>query len=470
MKSILTYTLVLTALVIAALTLGCTDRGDNYNLSGPTWEDNLVEGGQSPMEHSFFQELLMQTRNKFQMMRMVAYLPDIPQANEPGGGDIEPLPLLILLAPQDGTKYYYFNHGLEEVADELITKGIIDPMMIVSVENDPVFGGYFYAGGGSAEYYWEGTDEDGQFRSGTVNGSPGSGNYDDILGRNIVNLISTKQQGRVVNDSTQWGIGGFGMGAYGAFRAAMMHPNTFHSVSGVDGPMDFDGPDGNSGMINLVDQVFMEQNIPYGVDSAYKRFDTAGAWHASRLFVGGSIAFSPLDTLVYTTVLVAGPQGGGTGPNRQIVRVDSTFGVDLASAPTAITDLVKLSQEGNKDFDFLLPFDANGTMVNDVWNDKWLPNNLESLFSDEPGAQSALTNADIWIGSSTQARFGYHDQTQSWYNTIAAVHPNNSADTLVWYDYDGYAGYGASHDQYVYDLLREMLIFHDRSFKKAQGR
>ncbi|MBD3332773.1 hypothetical protein GF356_07975 [candidate division GN15 bacterium] len=131
MKSILTYTLVLTALVVAALTLGCTDRGDNYNLSGPTWEDNLVEGGQSPLKHNFNFELLLQTRNKFQMMYMVAYLPDVPQNNEPDEGDPEPLPVLILLAPQDGTKYYYLHHGLEEVADELITTGIIDPMMIV---------------------------------------------------------------------------------------------------------------------------------------------------------------------------------------------------------------------------------------------------------------------------------------------------------------------------------------------------
>lgn len=463
MKPILARTLVLTAFAVIVLMLGCTDRGENYNMSGPTWEDNLILSGPSPMEHVFFDELLLQTRNKLQLMKIVAYIPGVTQSGQLEE-DPEPLPLLILLPPQDGSAYYYFNHGLKQIADELITRGIIEPMIIASIENDPIFGGYFYAGGGSARYVYDATDFTGASRTGEVSASPGSGAYDDIVGDALIDVLRIKTLGRIVNDPEKWGIGGVGMGAYGAFRAAMLHPGTFGSISATDGPLDFDGADGSSGLMDLVDQVFAEQNIAFGDVSAYKNFDTSGAWHASRMFVGGSIAFSPLDTLAFVTAFAFEPTEGG--PWLQKVRVDSTLRIDTAGAPTAITSLVIESQETNADFDFLLPFDANGNFVNDVWNQKWLPNNLENLFQSESGAQSAIENADIWFGSSAEARFGFHDMTQSWYNTIAAAHPNNSNDTLVWFDYDGYAGYGASHDQYIYDLLREMLIFHDHSFKK----
>lgn len=459
MKSVFPRTLVLTALAVIILTVGCTDRGDNYTMSGPTWQDNLEGGSQVPLQHVFFEELMLQTRNNLQLMRIMVYMPQAAIRNQLAG-DPQPMPLLILLPPQDGNAYYYFNHGLQQVADELMARGVIDPMIIACIENDQIFGGYFYAGGGGGRYIYEQRDLTGGDATGTIDASAASGSYDRIIGASLIDYLNFILPGLVLDNPDKRGIGGVGMGAYGAFRAAMKHAGAFSSISAVDGPLDFDGPDGNSGLMALVDQVFAEQRIPFGNETAYKNFDTLGSWHASRLFVGGSMAFSPLDTTVFVTVQAV--IDDNTGAETQRIRIDSIHRVDPTTAPTAITSLIR----GTGALHFLLPFDANGNFVNDVWNDKWLPNNLENLYQTEPWAQQAIASSDIWFGSSRQARLGYHEMTQSWYNTIAADHPNSSEDTLVWFDYDGYAGYSASHDQYIYDLLREMLIFHDRSFKK----
>jgi hypothetical protein len=456
MKSVFPRTLVLTALAVIIFTVGCTDRGDNYTMSGPTWQDNLGQSAISPLRHVFFEEMLVQINNPLQLMMMTFYTPDERLRLTKG-----PFPLLILLPPQDGDEFYYANHGLKEIADELIERGIIDPMVIVCIENDRTFGGYFYAGSGGGTYIYEQRDVTGGDASGNIPASAASGNYDAIVGDALIDYLTyTILVDEIIDDPARRGIGGVGMGAYGAFRAAMKHPGAFSSISAVDGPLDFDGPDGSSGLMTLVDQVFAEQGIPFGNETAYKNFDTLGSWHASRLFVGGSFAFSPLDTTVFVTVQAV--IDDNTGAQTQRSRIDSTHRIDPTTAPTAITSLIR----GTGALHFLLPFDANGNFVNDVWTDKWLPNNLENLYQTEPGAQQAIAASDIWFGSSRQARLGYHEMTQSWYNTIAADHPNSSQDTLVWFDYDGYAGYGASHDQYIYDLLREMLIFHDRSFKQ----
>jgi hypothetical protein len=559
------FVLVLSLTLV--LTVGCSDRGTN---GGDDDGGVLAEGGPLEMTHIFAEELLFQLKNDYHFLEMVAYRPKV-NFDPISGGELKSVPMLVLLAPQGKDQYFYFNHGLEELADELIATGQIQPMLIVCVSNDLTFGGYFYG-----SHY------------------PAAGNYDAILGGSLLEHVETF--GITLNDPSKRGIGGVGTGGYGAFRTALLNPGTYTSVSAVDGPMDFNGADNNSGFIPMFLDAINEQGIYGGTseppdyetlywvscenddtllacicedsvrvweDSTYficgdfdTTLDTAYAetlyWHAcdidsllcecidsmqifddvqyfictsedtlfdttqfdpdtlvdtipfcgdsalisfeelfdfisfgvvfvdtqiycvdsseidygdlskyttidtlwppswrnnfdslsscplSRLFIGGALAFSPHDTLIYT-------------PTYNVPQIDSVIGV--TDTMTLCPDVVGVDAN---DLDFHLPFDSLGQMWAPIWEGLWLPNNLESLLAADT---SALRGVNIWIATSPEASLGYHGQTTSWITTL-----QNSNHAVTTMTYSGYAGSPASCDEYVYDLLKEILIFHSESF------
>ncbi len=560
------FVLVLSLTLV--LTFGCSDRGTNGedDVSGA-----LAEGGPLEMTHIFAEELLFQLKNEYQFLEMVAYRPRV-NFDPIAGGELRPVPVLILLAPQGKDQYFYFNHGLEELADELIATGQIQPMLIVCVSNDLTFGGYFYG-----SHY------------------PAAGNYDAILGESLIEHIRTF--GVTLDDSAKRGIGGVGMGGYGAFRAAILNPGTYTSISAVDGPLDFNGANNTSGFIPMFREAIDEQGlyggtteepgyatlywhecegddsllvscddsvqiwedsiyyachdfdtifdtlsadtlywhecdiddsllaectlgylliweeidyyvctledtifdtlqpepdlevdtIPYCADSTIisfeelldfttlanvvinlqifcvdssemtfdyltdyttidtlwppswrNNFDSLSSYPLSRLFIGGSIAFSPHDTVIYT-------------PAYNVPQIDSVIGV--TDTMTLCPDVVGVDAN---DLDFHLPFDSLGQMWAPIWDGLWVPNNLENLLAADT---SALRGVNIWIATSPEARLGYHEQTTSWISTL-----QNSNHAVTTMTYNGYAGNPAYGDEYVYDLLKEILIFHSESF------
>ena len=111
------------------------------------------------------------------------------------------------------------------------------------------------------------------------------------------------------------------------------------------------------------------------------------------------------------------------------------------------------------DFDFHLPFDSTGQPYTPIWN-MWLRNNLETILSDSEN--SRLNNVDIWIGTSPQQALSYREQTLAWINHLES----QGFDPEV-YEYSGYEGHPATSDQYIYDLMEQMLIFHSRNFEAA---
>lgn len=400
--------LVLAAMLALVVAAGCSDRGTNSPEAV-----SIAEGGPLLMTHVFFDELIVQIKNEFQILEMVAYEPRVafpPNA----GGELRPVPLLILLPPQGKDHYFYFNHGLQQIADEMIAKGEIQPMLIVCVSNDLVFGGYFFAG-----HY------------------PGGGDWDAIIGQNLVSHV--ENFGLTIVDPDKRGIGGVGMGAYGAFRAAMLNPGTFTSVSAVDGPLDFDGADGNSGLIDLFVPALTEQGL-LGEATWKADFDSASVWPISRFLIGGAMAFSPHDTAVTCDVT----------PTLSGNMIDVIARETIADTMTLIPNVVTADAYN---LDFHLPFDANGAPYAPIWEDYWLTNNLENLPS------ASLDGVNIWIATSDEANFGYHEQTLSFISTLQGW-----GRPVTTHTYSGYTGNPATSDQYVYDLLKEMLIFHSESF------
>ncbi|TET97388.1 MAG: hypothetical protein E3J26_00130, partial [Candidatus Zixiibacteriota bacterium] len=194
------------------------------------------------LDHDFFQELFLQIgRNASKKgprvpLQIKMYTPE-GSISPISGGQPKPVPLLVLLPPQDGRAYYFFDHGLKQLANELIAEGAIKPMAIACVENDPIFGGYFFAGR-----------------------SAPAGYYDTLIGSSLLEYLYNSTGG-ALNDSLPVGIGGVGMGAYGAFRAALIHKGVFSSISATDGPLDFDGPSGSGGFVELFDDALIEQGL-----------------------------------------------------------------------------------------------------------------------------------------------------------------------------------------------------------------
>ncbi|MFQ6008522.1 MAG: hypothetical protein ACE5K8_06155 [Candidatus Zixiibacteriota bacterium] len=493
---------------IAAFTLGCTDRGTNEP------DRPMSKGGPLVAPHDFTRELYLQIRRNPAGAQRIAlqirgYMAavSIPPIQ---GGQPQPSPLLILLPPQDGDQWYFINHGLMELADELIGAGIIQPMVIACVENDKTFGGYFYAGM-----------------------SPAAGYYDELIGRALVDYLYDQGALGSVDRSLPLGIGGVGMGAYGAFRAALLNPGRFTSITVTDGPLDFDGPTGNEGFVELFDDALIEQGLlgtletdttwqcdlfDYDtvgwncntwyidtvgwectewqqdtlgdstcidstaildstcidssavldstcIDSSIafidttswrERFDSSGVWHLSRLFIGGALAFSPHDTFIDTTGIV--DIKSGPPPYWEII-IPQSQRFTINDSVTLITNIVKADEF---DFDFHLPFDSTGSPYPLIW-DMWKKNNLESILLRQ--GFSALRGLNMWFGTTPEYRFGnYRQQTLSWINWLRSSPVDQNKIHVK--EYKGYAGNPATNNQYIYDLMRDMLIFHSKCFEE----
>ncbi len=422
--------LVLTVLLVA----GCSDRGVNYDRD----VTEIKAGGDLTKTHVFYSELLFQMQNKFQQMPFNSYWPNV--AFEIGdGGQYQSVPLLILLPPQDGNSNYYFQHGLREIADEMIANGEIQPMAILCIPNDKIYGGYFYAGN-----------------------SPAAGFYDDLIGKELVRYAEEEFFVNTIRTQEKRAIGGFGMGAYGAYRAAIMNPGVFGAVSGFAGPMDFDGADNASGFMDLFDDALNEQGLMgQDLQNPITGFNYQGDWHVSRLFVGGGFAFASQTTGFDVDTVTSFPFNQlpklvYTLNSSDSLPTDTFPAANVITFPGFSVPPNTFENSVDYTFGFYLPFDSTGGLVAPVW-ERWMQNNLDSLLADP---SNNLDGVQLWMGNSSESTFGnYNDQTNSW-----IAHLKNAGLAIQTYNMVGYDGHPANKDQYMYDILRELLLFHSESF------
>ncbi|HVP07336.1 MAG TPA: hypothetical protein VMS71_05785 [Candidatus Acidoferrum sp.] len=417
------------SLLLVALMTGCSDRGTNapYTAPGDSWMYF------DAAKHVFSPDLRFQLKNPFELLNMAIYVPEAAWTNQIR------VPMLVLLAPQGGDQYYYFQHGLFQMAEEMIRDSVIHPMAIVCVANDQVFGGYFY--GNSLPAGW----------------------YDSIVGGDLLKF--TRDEFKMVYDEPGMrGIGGVGQGAYGAFRAALVHPGTFKSITVTDGPLDFDGSDGTGGFVPQFRAALLEQGL-LGSDSAFAKFDSSAAHPISRMLIGAALAFSPHDDSIRYRVDTVDTIVLGDTLSKAL-RISITNRYQLSDSTTLVTRIVNgYSQYGDlTGFDFHFPFDNTGTPYqgpNMIWQ-RWMRNNLDSLYWHAPSAQP-LDGVQMYFLETPESdpNYGFHEQTTSFRNFLANRHLNSQ----VWVkEYEGYKGKPATKDQYLYDLLKDMLIFHSHAF------
>ncbi len=438
MNTIYQHIRVLLIAAISALALSllsCSERATNVTRT------NIKAGAQAHQQHVFYNELLLQLNNQFQLMPIEIYLPHTHISGTPSGQ----IPLLVLLPPQGGDHLFYFDHGLEQVANELISNGTIQPMAIACLSNAPFLGGIF-AGGTN----------------------PAAGNYDALLGDSLINYFNFIYPGFFSPLASKRGIGGLGLGGYGAVRASILHSDLYSSVSVTDGPLDFDGATGNGGLVPLFSQALNEQGLA-GNPNYLSLFDSGNGfsnWRLSKLFIGGSLAFSPHDTsaVAYTRIVDRAP--AGPDPNDDIL-VDSVCTQtinDPSSLLTGVFIQTYRSCSGQTlNFGYShLPFTVNGNIHAPIWNGFWLPNSPDRLLQANP---DALDNTKLWFGTSHESEFTYYQMTQSWIATLSGA-PYNLGANITEFEYHGTPELPAVTDEYTYDLLKEMLIFHNANFNQ----
>ncbi len=422
---ILALSLMLSLMIVT----GCDDRGTNVPARP------VLDRGTAWIEaHVFSPQLRFQFDNELERFPLWVFIPEV--AADPPFGESRPVPVLILLAPQFGDQFYYANHGLKTLLKEMIADGTIQPMIVACVASNSTFGGYFYAGGTNFENLPH----------------PTSGAYDYIIGnlQDTLGLVPfLRRELHVLPGRQKTGIGGIGMGAYGAFRAALINDTTFGSITVTDGPLDFDGAPGlGNGLVDLFDDALMEQGLLGG--DIRNLFDSSSSTPLSNMFIGGANAFSPHDTLIYHRMFY--PVKSTPYPI-----VDSTLKFDSTYNSTLITGFFGPGGAPYP-FDYHLPFTANGSVYAPIWDNFWMTEDLENLLGN---ATNGLAGVDIWIGTTNQAKYNFYQQTQSWINTLTSA-PYNY--TVTERPYQGTPEQPATEDQYLYDLLKEILIFHSKSF------
>ncbi len=417
------------SLLTVAMMAGCSDRGTNapYTAPGGKWMYN------DAAKHAFSPYLRFQLKNPYELLNMTIYMP------EPAWYNQIRVPLLVLLAPQGGDQYYYFDHGLFQLAEQMIRDSVIHPMAILCIGNDQVFGGYYYG-----------------------NSLP-AGLYDSIVGGDLISSYMHDQYAMVYDDPGMRGIGGVGQGAYGAFRAALVHPGTFKSITVTDGPLDFDGADGTGGLVPQFRAALLEQGL-LGNDSAFAEFDSSATHPISRMLIGAALAFSPHDDSIRYRVDTVDTIVPGPDTLAKALRISIQNRYQLSDSTTLVTRVVNgYSQYGDlTGFDFHFPFDNSGQPYQGpdmIWQ-RWMRNNLDSLYWHSPSAQP-LAGVQMYFLETPEADNGYHEQTVSFRNFLANRHLNSQ----VWVkQYEGYKGKPATKDQYLYDLMKDMLIFHSHAF------
>ena len=90
---------------------------------------------------------------------------------------------------------------------------------------------------------------------------------------------------------------------------------------------------------------------------------------------------------------------------------------------------------------------------------RWLANNLDTLLVKQGG--TALDNTSIWIASTPEARYSFHEQTVS-FERFLTEDMDLAIDTV---SYEGYPGNPAHDNEYLFHLLRQMIQYHAAHFR-----
>jgi hypothetical protein len=404
--------------LIAGIISGCTDKAaDNP-------DPGALQKSIPPFEfgtQTWWGDLVYNTSLDLPPVKpSVVYVP--PSYALQGRGYGRPYPTLYFLPPYGKDANYFTDHGLQRVVDRLIRAGVIEPMIIVSIDGRSALGGSFYTN------------------------SPRQGNWADMIDSTLPERI-----GEVYNtlvDKDNRAITGIGMGGYGALRAALESDN-YSSVSVINAPLDFDGT-GNDGFKTLFAQ--LPTNDPDwitldGNDTLYlgSLVDTSVTNKPLSLLVSAAGAFSPhvthFDTLSTPYTVASGEWRFDWSPTDYLTDDSSTLIATHSSH---------------------FPINTEGTLDDSIWH-AWMKNNLDSLYMNA-GQPEAFRDMPKLLIQSSDNTLSYKEQMDA-FRQFAA----DQGIQAQYSSFSGSPGLPPSADNYLYDLFEQILIFHSQHFNVPEG-
>lgn len=361
--------------------------------------------------------------------------------------DYEPpkkYPILYLLHGY-GEGFYYYDqmHNIAKIADRLIARKEIQPMLIVMPDGSNRFGGSYYT------------------NSEVFGGKDFGGRYEDYIAKELRSFIDDLPfvKGKLKDESpvedtifymTNRAIGGYDMGGYGALKLAMKYPDFFGSVSAMSPyPVYFtkgEEPDTIDGLSlfkvpqEWVNTIFFEENEfdSLGDNSSYyymfERLQEKGIFempHTARLFAMAS-AFSP-----HPDVIPAQPETVSTFFKR---RFEGALGIDL-------------------------PMDAFGNTMFFAWNFLWRKHDLKVLLDSlfEYQNKNPFEETKLYLDCGNQDQFALA-QARAFHSFL-----NEKGVEHLYYEYSGYGDFFAGSDNFLYDRLEKVLKFHSGNFPKPEN-
>lgn len=449
------------ALVIASLILiaGCANNSNDNPTRPEIGDRGLIWGGSADRYFSAF----VSTSGNPGFLGMRAYTP--PGYYWQGNG--RPYPILYLLAPFRADERYFVEHGLGAVADRLIAEGKIEPMIIATVDTRSLLGGSFLVNSVRQGNYFDVMFNDFGPDS-TLADSLDSPIPVIVTGESFITKVEEKWY-RVIDDPACRAIGGVGIGGYGAVRAAL-ETGLFGSVSAINAPLDFDGADGNSGFISLMNQQYpLNNDIVYdtlfdtlgvviGVDTiwtAWMTVDTSGSGFIDTTWAADTSMGNPDMSLLVSAA--AAFSAHHTGLTNQYMAYDQFgalfFGFEVSD--TLTDDLTSYLPKHAVH----MPFDKSGALNWNIWP-LWMANNIEDVHQrDDFGYAARFDVIPKLIISSNGAKFFYEEQMAGFASYLTA---NNI--TFESNSFQGNDNLSGTADLFLYDLLEDILIFHSNNF------
>lgn len=330
-------------------------------------------------------------------------------------GEDRPYPVLYLLHDFGFDNWQFEIYNLSTLVNDLLAKGEIKPMLIVTIDASNLFGLGMYAN------------------------SSVCGNYEDLIFLELVGRVDDLARGWNVhwkaglNGREARAIGGLGFGGQAAIKLAIKHPDWFSSVSALNAPLAFAG-DGETtdGFLGMFKYFFIENGVAPGDYDAYAavRPNKAIVAPITDMLFAMSAAFSPTQDLAYLrpwTVRFKVP---------------------------GYTDTVY----------FDLPFDHHLYVEGPVW-DRWLEHDPWTLLANNP---DSLNNVAVYIDAAQEDQYGFHLQTAIF---VQEMRDLGLVDTLKYqyHTYSGTMGLTADHQRMIGTRLADLLKFHSAHLAQPAG-
>lgn len=321
-------------------------------------------------------------------------------------------PVLYLLHGYGGTQnYFQALFSLQQLMDEMIYDGEIEPMIVVTPNATNALGGSFYT------------------NSYIPNDSSQSfgGLMQDFITEEVVPIVDSVF--RTADDRAHRAIGGHSMGGYGAVKLAMLRNDLFSSASSMSGPLAFwgdynPGDPGSAtflGILELLPYVFAENQFTPGDTAAFYAIAPDPSKRLTNMMFAMAIAFSPHD------------------PNNP----DTTYAHLFSTPGTGFVGRVDL------------PFGADGQVALPIWS-LWMAHDVTALYS--AGFSGVFDSTALYVDAGEDDDIGMQGQAQVF---IAVA----GASIDEYHIYSGFDNiYHADHTTYIGERLRYVIKFHSDSF------